>query len=299
MGLLHAKPRRFSTMSDNTECIEVQGSKKLLLDTFSFTPAQYLSGLHCHHYLEIGLVKTGKANYISNGKLYEFRAGDIFVFGNNDTHGITYVFPPETFTIMTLHFEPAFIWSQNGNIFDLKYLKVFMNRSDSFENLLDIENPITTEVRNLFLDIEKEFNNKLPEYEAMIKVKLLNILVNLSRGYGYVRNAQNCEHRRKELLLLEEVMEYIDNYILEDLRLETLAEIACMSPSYFSSFFKKVNGLSPSQYILRKRIYRVIEHIRHDDKPILEIAYMCGFNNAANFYRIFKKITGNNPTDYR
>ena len=140
-------------MYKNTEYIEVQGSKKLVLDTFSFKPYQYLHGLHCHHFLEIALVKRGRANYISNDKLYEMNVGDVYIFGNSDTHGITEIYPPDTFTITTIHFEPAFIWSQSNNLFDLTYLKIFMDRNQHFQNILDRQNPVTDEIRSLFFDI--------------------------------------------------------------------------------------------------------------------------------------------------
>jgi len=72
-----------------------------------------------------------------------------------------------------------------------------------------------------------------------------------------------------------------------------------MNPTYFSTFFKKYNGLSPIDYIIRKRITRAIEFLRATDKTILEISGICGFNNSANFNKMFKKITGTTPSSYR
>lgn len=81
--------------------------------------------------------------------------------------------------------------------------------------------------------------------------------------------------------------------------LDELAEIASMSKSYFSTVFKKLNGISPWDYLISKRISFAAELLKNTDKTILEIALECGFNNTANFNRAFKKITGKTPSEYK
>ena len=108
-------------------------------------------------------------------KVYSIQPGDIFIFNNIETHAIG-VYPPDELINMVIHFDPRLIWNIGGNLFDARYLNIFYNRNENFENRLDRKNPSTKEIRRLFLEIEREFYERQPEYELMIKVKLLNII---------------------------------------------------------------------------------------------------------------------------
>ena len=81
--------------------------------------------------------------------------------------------------------------------------------------------------------------------------------------------------------------------------LEEISDVAHMSKNYFCRQFKKLNGISPWEYITVKRIERAIRYIENTDLARLEIASKCGYNNASNFYHAFKKVTGKAPGDYK
>ena len=254
---------------------------------------------HSHHLLEISYVKKGTGKYHIDNTIYDISQGDIFIINNIEKHGIV-VNPHNEMLNMVIHFEPRFIWYVENNFFDSRYLKIFYDRSSNFQNKLDRDNPATQHIKNLLLEIEKEFSNKLPEYELMVKVKLLNLLVLLIRHYNYVQDSpESSAKNRQELLHINKVIDYIDQNYKQSIRLEELANLVFMNPSYFSTFFKKYNGISPTEYIARKRVYRAIEHLKSTNKTVLDIAITCGFNNTSSFNKVFKKITGKTPSDYR
>ncbi len=99
-------------------------------------------------------------------------------------------------------------------------------------------------------------------------------------------------------ILVEMICSY-DAHLDSDLTLEKLANVAHMSKTYFSGQFRKLNGISPWEYITIKRIERAITLIESTDLSRLEIATKCGFNNTSNFYYAFKKVTGKLPGDYK
>jgi transcriptional regulator GlxA family with amidase domain len=68
-----------------------------------------------------------------------------------------------------------------------------------------------------------------------------------------------------------------------------------MSESYFSSYFKKVANISFMDYVTNLRLKKATQLISTTDKPMCEIATESGFNNMANFYRIYKKHIGELP----
>jgi AraC-like DNA-binding protein len=252
----------------------------------------------CYHTLRICLIKQGIGEWVIGSRSFHIKKDDIFIFNNIEKRMVKTVLPPHSLEMVVIEFEPRFIWTYSDNIFDSSYLKIFFGRSEKFENRLDRSNPITESVKSLILDTVEEFNNKLPEYQQMMKVKLLNILVNINRHYPYTETEPYFAPK-ESYSHINKAMDYIDNHISDEIQLNALADIAHMNPCYFSTIFKKYNGLSPSQYITRKRIYKAIDYLTTSDYSVIEISSLCGYNTAANFYKAFKTVTGRIPKDYR
>lgn len=253
---------------------------------------------HHHTEFEISVFKSGKGVYTLGKKQYDFQKGDVFVFGSNEVHCITDISADEPLDLLNIQFEPRFIWSSGNNMFDVKFLKIFLERNETFENRLDRTSPSTETIRNIIFNIENEFEKKQPEYELMVKVELLKLLVTAIRGYDYV-NPSPFSVRAQSLLSLEKAMNFIDENLSEDITLEALAKNANMSRTYFCTIFKKMNGISPWNYITIKRIEKAVDMLKSTNLTMIELALRCGFNNTANFNRAFKKVTGKVPGDYR
>ncbi|MCX7841488.1 MAG: AraC family transcriptional regulator [Clostridia bacterium] len=283
------------------EYIEIEGKYLLHFKNYRLTPQTKGLKYECHNELELSFVKSGRGIYNIEGKLYDIEPDDIFVFNNIEAHGIIHIEPSIVLENTVIMFDPRFIWSFESNLFDQRYLDIFFNRNELFENRIERSNKASAELRRLFREIEDEFINKLPEYQLMIKVKLLSILVVLTRYFGYIKNDGNDDSakRKRDLLIVNKVIDYIDSNLASEISLKDLAGIAHMNSSYFSTFFKKYIGISPMEYIIKKRLSRAVEYLRGTDKTILEIACLCGFNNSVSFNKTFKKFIGKVPSDFR
>lgn len=95
------------------------------------------------------------------------------------------------------------------------------------------------------------------------------------------------------------VKNYITNNYMQELKLKTLADIACMSESAFSRFFKNHTGRNVSEYIAEIRLGYAARMLVDSDKNVAEICFRCGYNNMSNFNRIFKRKKGCSPTEFR
>ena len=95
------------------------------------------------------------------------------------------------------------------------------------------------------------------------------------------------------------VKNYIASHYMDDMRLPLLADIAGMSPSAFSRFFKLHTGRNLSEYIIEIRLGYASRMLVDTTKSIAEICFGSGFNNLSNFNRIFKKRKGCSPTEFR
>ena len=85
----------------------------------------------------------------------------------------------------------------------------------------------------------------------------------------------------------------------DEIRLPQLADIAGMSPSAFSRFFKLHTGRNLTEYIIDIRLGAASRMLVDTSQSISEISFKCGFNNLSNFNRIFKKKKGCSPTEFR
>jgi AraC-like DNA-binding protein len=95
------------------------------------------------------------------------------------------------------------------------------------------------------------------------------------------------------------VKNYISKNYMDEIRLGTLSDIAGMSPSAFSRFFKLHTGRNLSEYIIEMRLGYASRMLVDTSKGIAEICYACGFNNLSNFNRLFKKRKGCSPSEFR
>ncbi len=254
---------------------------------------------HHHTEFEMAMFKSGSGIYTVGDRKYTINPGDIFLFNSNEVHCITEVTGSEELKIVNIHFEPRFIWSVGNDLFDAQYLKIFIDRSENFQHRLDRNNPATKQIRKVFENIETEFCEKRPEYQLMVKINLLTILVLVCRNYEYVNPNDDYFVYRKNFADIEKSIEYITLNLENRITLSDIAASANMSKAYFSTVFKKLNGISPWDYITTKRIELAKEKLKSTNDTVLEIACKCGFNNTANFNRAFRKITGKVPKDYR
>jgi AraC family transcriptional regulator len=98
---------------------------------------------------------------------------------------------------------------------------------------------------------------------------------------------------------LAEVLDYIDAYLDQDLKLADIAHLTGMSPFHFSRLFKQSTGLSPHQYLLQQRIERAKQLLKQTDQSILDIALACGFSSHSHLSRKFRQLTTMTPKAYR
>jgi AraC family transcriptional regulator len=95
------------------------------------------------------------------------------------------------------------------------------------------------------------------------------------------------------------VKTFVNENLTRNLSLADIAAQAQIRPSHFARAFKESTGLSPHQYILRRRIDRAIEMLENERSTLAGIAYDLGFSSQAHFATVFRKFTGTQPGNYR
>ena len=98
---------------------------------------------------------------------------------------------------------------------------------------------------------------------------------------------------------IRKALEYIKEYYDKEVTLNEVADIVNLNPSYFSSLFNNTLNITFSNYLMCLRIHHSKKLLRETELKIYEIAEMVGYRNSYYFNRVFKRIVGLTPMEYR
>ena len=274
------------------ENLLLDSTGKTIMKSFHSTVEAGNRGFREHHHTEceLSLLIKGRGVYRVDGRSYTFSQGDMFLFGSNEAHCITNV--DEPLDLLNIQFEPRLLWAHAENI---ELLSLFFSRSERFSNRLEASDK---KLRDTVLSAANELSQKAPAYSVSARCFLLLALSHILKSYDYTIPDSSLATNGAILEKLRFAIDYIDNNIENRLTLSDIAKTAFMSQNYFSSVFKKYNGISPWEYITIKRVEKAVFLLRTTSLTKLEIADRCGFSSSSNFYKAFEKVTGKKPTDF-
>jgi AraC-like DNA-binding protein len=130
-------------------------------------------------------------------------------------------------------------------------------------------------------------------YAAQSTQHILSLL--LYRNQSLPMEQRAGPHRSS----IESVVEYMQNNLSENLRLEDFAREAGMSVSHFSERFRRQTGQSPMAYFIHLRMRLACRLLDLSGKPVKTVASEIGYRDPYYFSRIFKKSMGISPEKYR
>lgn len=129
---------------------------------------------------------------------------------------------------------------------------------------------------------------------------LANVLaVQLLQNYGAISAPLPSYDGGLPTYQLNQILDYIDAGLAEDIKLADLAGLLNMSPFHFGRMFKQSIGLSPHQYLIQQRVERAKTLLKQADRAIIDIALDCGFSSHSHLTKKFRQITGMTPKAFR
>ncbi|XEC96229.1 AraC family transcriptional regulator [Paenibacillus tarimensis] len=117
---------------------------------------------------------------------------------------------------------------------------------------------------------------------------------------SYYEQIDKLRKDRNNHPLIQEVRKFVeDNYTDPNMSLSLIAEKFELKTSYLSRMFKVENGENFVDYLARIRMEKAMELLKNTTAPIQEISMIVGYAHYISFNRVFKKLTGMTPGDYR
>jgi AraC-like DNA-binding protein/ligand-binding sensor protein len=132
------------------------------------------------------------------------------------------------------------------------------------------------------------------QYQAM--VRLLSIF---AQHLSIVGNQIAVQQRNAEPPAVQKARQFITEHQTEDLSLGMVAKAVNTSSYYFCKLFKKATGLTFTEYLSRVRIERAKNLLLNPNARVSEVAFDTGFQSLTHFNRVFRRIVGESPTEYR
>jgi len=99
--------------------------------------------------------------------------------------------------------------------------------------------------------------------------------------------------------IVENVVQYIWNHYQEELTLTGLAHEFFLAPTYLARKFRNKKNISVMQFLEECRIRKAAELLKESELSITEVAGQVGYTDTNYFSRVFKKVHGKTPKDYR
>ena len=124
----------------------------------------------------------------------------------------------------------------------------------------------------------------------------LGTLLTLLMEQSWHPESVTVSRKRMELAT---VKEYLDEHYTEKLILDELAERFFINKFYLSKIFKETYGTTVNNYLISKRITRAKQLLRFTDMTVDEIGAVVGMGDANYFSRMFRKVEGISPREYR
>lgn len=262
-------------------------AREFKVDNFTFP-------FHYHPYFEINYIVKGSGKRIVGQKITEFSGNDITLIAPNLPHQFK---NPENKKKQKIH---SIILQFRPSLFG----EDLMSKSE-FASLVSLFQKARRGVafgRNTIKKVDLKFRKllNLKGFRGlMLFLEILNDLAE-TNDYEYLSDItweEIAPGKGRELT--ERIFHYILNYYTDDLSLEKVAEVAGISKSAFSHYFKKRTGKTFSSFINELRVSHASRLLRETEKNVAEVCFDSGFNNLAYFNRVFKNIQVVSPRDYR
>ena len=258
----------------------------------------FQSPFHYHPELELVYVIESYGKRIIGNSVEQFEAGDMVFLGSNIPH-------------VWLNDE---IYYNERSPLKARAIVVYFNRE--VFNKIFYEQKETNKINALFnkairgIKIDGKTNLVIAKkLEKLSKKKDFDILVGLLEILSFLAESKDVTFINNEAYApvteisqndrLSTVFKYVKENCREDISLSTISGIANLAPQSFCRLFKKKVKKNFIQYLNEVRVSNACKLLMESDLSAAEIAYECGYKTVSNFNKLFKKITGVAPKEYK
>jgi len=242
---------------------------------------------HKHNYLEFCMVLEGQVHILHCGKPLPATPGMTLFFPAGSSHG-------EAPCQNSQHYK--LLWGiLNPTHFSLFISKYTGGNSYTIGEGVDLyhSNP-------LLQGLNSELQSACQIKDQTMRNSLFQAILILIFTQGiHELQSHLSDNNQWGIRIAMEAEQYIETNITKPLTLKEIATSVHLSSCYLSSLYTKLRGYTLFDYLNRRRIYLACKLLTNPKLRISEVAHQVGFDDPLYFSKVFKKIKGCAPTEYR
>lgn len=246
--------------------------------------------IHYHPEYELNLVLHSKGKRIIGDSIKEYQHPDLVLIGPNTPHAWTG--QEEGVRVITIQFHTDFLSEKELSRKLTTPIRELLDRS-KMGVLFSPETTASLLERISRLTEIRGFDSLLEFLSILYDLSISRNQLSLS-SQSYVGQFDTSKSRRIKM-----VNQYLHDNMMNNIKINDVAQLVSMTPSAFSHFFKKRTQRSFSDYLTDLRIGHSARLLIETEKNISEICFESGFNNISNFNRSFKVQKGCTPSEFR
>jgi len=277
--------------------------KSLFINEHIFEKAQ--AEFHRHEYMQINYVSEGSGYCEFEDGIARFTQGSCFIIPPYVPHRIITGENVDNVKICEIEFMFDFVFPPSHEIEDMEAYSDFIclglpdsNEREYSKHIINLDGNTREKVEIIINDALDEYNNTRAGFETALRSLILYLLTILGRAYTGNENTFSDRYKKHRSDILKTI-DYIHLNYEKNITLGEMSRLINYSTSYFSTLFKSVTSKSYIEYLNHYRIKKAMELLKNTDMRVIDVASSVGFENVSNFNRLFKKLIGMSPRDYK
>ncbi|MBQ1965518.1 MAG: helix-turn-helix domain-containing protein [Clostridia bacterium] len=260
----------------------------------SLTPEDKDLSLPSRSEIELVRILSGVGICRSDNSEADAIPGDLFVFPGHAAHSFRAKEPE--FRFLQIRFDPRFIWDGAEGSYDFRCVSFLLRPTAGISARLPRANPANTPVGTLMERIAAAVSEEEPFSDLEARALTMQVLSLLLRHYDYPDRTRS---ERTSVSDVERGLRYMNANFRDPITVDDAAKAAGMSKSYFMKVFRDLNGITPWEYVLLKRVSYATNLLKTTKVSVLDVAMQSGFNTKSSFNRAFRRVMKTSPAEYR
>lgn len=247
-----------------------------------FVPGYKNFKLHTHKAYEIYIFLKGNAEYVIESKIFPMKQYDILITKNDELHQVRHL-EKEVYERIVIEVNDIF-FEENDCI---EYSHLLKNRKFDTDNIISPDSSDKIKLMDCISRIEKYIKESKKFNKTIIKcsvIELLHIINTIKSKNVKIKSNHN----------IDEIINYINNNLSNDIKLDDIATHMFMSKYHLCRIFKEHTGLTINKYITNKRI-KLVQNLYAEGNSLTTACIKAGYSSYSSFYKAYITETGKSP----
>lgn len=258
--------------------------KSLYITDFGYYPkakGHYRERIHGSDQHILIYCIEGKGSAKIDKELYEINSGDFIIIPAKTKH----MYGCEEKNAWTI------FWAHFAGTSSQEIINMMLRQHNDFKGSVSLNEKRQHLFEEIYTNLERGYSLENLNYSNLCLGHYLSTFI-------YNERYNQVDLKNKEDIINRSI-DYMQKNISTTIELNDLASIVSLSPSHYSFIFRKKTGFSPIEYFNHLKVQRACQFLLFTDFRIKEIADKIGIYDPYYFSRLFSKIMGMSPNEYR